>query len=61
MKPVSLAIPMEHSFDPTSEAIIAIHAKLRVNQPKAFAVTIEKPGGVVVSTQEQLPLLAVVP
>lgn len=50
-------------FDVTSseEAIIAIQAKLQVNQPKAFAVTIEKPGGVVVSTQERLPLLAVIP
>ena len=42
------------------ESIIPIHAKLTVGQPQAFAVTIEKPGGVVVSTQERLPLLAAV-
>lgn len=44
----------------TGEIIVPIQAKLRVNQPTAFAVTIEKPGGVVVSTQERLPLLATV-
>lgn len=42
------------------ESIIPIQAKLTVGEPKAFAVTIEKPGGVVVSTQERLPLLAMV-
>jgi anti-sigma-K factor RskA len=49
-------------FDITEsrESIVAIDAKLQVLQPKAFAVTIEKPGGVVVSTQERLPLLALV-
>ncbi len=45
----------------STESIIAIRAKLQVLTPKAFAVTIEKPGGVVVSTQERLPLLAMVP
>lgn len=40
------------------EAIVPIHAKLQVLKPAAFAITIEKPGGVVVSTQERLPLLA---
>ncbi len=44
-----------------SEVIVPIEAKLRVVDPVAFAITIEKPGGVVVSTQEQLPLLASVP
>lgn len=42
----------------TGEAIVPIHAKLTVDRPTAFAVTIEKPGGVVVSTQERLPLIA---
>lgn len=42
------------------EVIVPIDAKLRVIQPAAFAITIEKPGGVVVSTQERLPLLAAV-
>ncbi|MEM6471972.1 MAG: anti-sigma factor, partial [Planctomycetota bacterium] len=47
-------------FDITSagESVVAINAKLNVIQPAAFAITIEKPGGVVVSTQERLPLLA---
>lgn len=35
-----------------SEAIISIDAKLIVNGPKAFVITLEKPGGVVVSKQE---------
>ncbi|TWU04707.1 anti-sigma factor [Stieleria varia] len=45
----------------TGELVIPIHAKLKVLQPVAFAITIEKPGGVVVSTQDDLPLLAAVP
>ncbi|KAA1261806.1 Anti-sigma-K factor rskA [Rubripirellula obstinata] len=40
------------------EVIVPIDAKLQVLKPAAFAITIEKPGGVVVSTQERLPLLA---
>ncbi len=49
-------------FDITTdgETIIPIDAKLLAVDPQAFAITIEKPGGVVVSTQERLPLLAVV-
>jgi len=42
----------------SGEVIVPINAKLRVVDPQAFAVTIEKPGGVVVSAQERLPLLA---
>jgi anti-sigma-K factor RskA len=42
------------------ESIVPIDPKLTVIQPKAFAITIEKPGGVVVSKQERLPLLAMV-
>ncbi len=47
-------------FDITQdgEVIIPIQAKLRVFKPSAFAITIEKPGGVVVSQQERVPLLA---
>lgn len=45
----------------SGEVIVPIQAKLQVIQPAAFAITIEKPGGVVVSTQDQLPLLAQVP
>ena len=33
----------------SGEVIIPIDAKLRVDQPKVFAITLEKPGGVVVS------------
>ena len=43
------------------EVIVEIDPKLDVIAPKAFAITVEKPGGVVVSTQENLPLLAPVP
>ncbi len=38
--------------------VIPIHAKLGIAKPTLFAVTIEKPGGVVVSSQERLPVLA---
>jgi anti-sigma-K factor RskA len=49
-------------FDITSteEVIIPINAKLFVQDAFMFAVTIEKPGGVVVSSRERLPLLAMV-
>lgn len=40
------------------EAIVPIRAKLRVDKPTVFAITVEKPGGVVVSDQKRLPLLA---
>lgn len=44
----------------TGDVVIPISPKLKVLDPTAFAITIEKPGGVVVSTQERLPVLAVV-
>jgi hypothetical protein len=37
-----------------SEVIIPIRAALMVHQPAAFAVTLEKPGGVVVSNREHV-------
>lgn len=40
------------------EVVVEITAKLEVTRPTLFAVTIEKPGGVVVSSRERLPLLA---
>ena len=40
------------------ESIVAIQAKLRVDRPTVFAIRVEKPGGVVVSDQKRLPLLA---
>ena len=45
--------------DSTSgDVIVPIHAKLKVVSPKMFAVTEEKPGGVVVSAREHLVALA---
>lgn len=51
------------TFDINSdgEVIIPIDAKVRTLNPKAFAITIEKPGGVVVSTQKHAALAAVKP
>ncbi len=42
----------------TGIVIVPIHAKLHVENAYMFAVTIEKPGGVVVSSRAELPLLA---
>ncbi len=39
------------------EAIIPIDAKLKVKNPKMFAITVEKPGGVVVSKREKIVAL----
>ncbi|MEZ5305977.1 MAG: anti-sigma factor [Pyrinomonadaceae bacterium] len=44
--------------DSSGEVIIPINAKLKVKGPKAFAVTVEKPGGVVVSKREKIVALA---
>jgi len=40
------------------EVVVPIRAKLAVETPTLFAITIERPGGVVVSNRERLPLLA---
>ncbi len=47
-------------FDVTAEGevVLPIAPGLEVARPTLFAVTIEKPGGVVVSSRERLPLLA---
>lgn len=46
-------------FDVTSPTVVVpIDAKIRVSDPSMFAITIEKPGGVVVSDRSRLPLLA---
>lgn len=42
------------------ETIVAIQAKLRVDEPTIFAVTVEQPGGVVVSDLDRLSLMAFV-
>ena len=47
-------------FDVTTEGevLVSIDPKLKVQEAFLFAVTIEKPGGVVVSSRDRLPLLA---
>lgn len=40
------------------EVIIPINAEIKVKKPKAFAVTKEKPGGVVVSQQKEVMAIA---
>jgi len=46
-------------MDPVDgEAIIPIDARLAVNEPFLFAVTVEQPGGVVVSDRERIVLAA---
>lgn len=44
--------------DSNGEVVVAIDAKLRVVDPTLFAVTVEKPGGVVVSKRERIVLTA---
>lgn len=44
--------------DKDGRAVIPITAKLKVGNPKMFAVTVEKPGGVVVSKREKIVALA---
>ena len=43
----------------TGEVVIPIDAKLLVQQGVAFAITVERPGGVVVSDRSRVPLLAI--
>jgi len=47
-------------FDAGSEGeiVIPIDAKIKVKNPKVFAITVERPGGVVVSKQEKVAALA---
>ena len=47
-------------FDVTEsgEVFVAIGARLPVDRPTLFAITLERPGGVVVSTRERLVLAA---
>jgi hypothetical protein len=48
------------TFDVTSdgEVVVPINAKLKAQEPVMFAVTVEKPGGVVVSKREKIVALA---
>jgi hypothetical protein len=43
------------------EAVVPIRAAVAVARPKLFAVTVERPGGVVVSSRERIVLAAAVP
>jgi len=43
------------------DIVVQIDPRLPVSRATAFAVTVEKPGGVVVSSRKRLPLLAAVP
>jgi len=45
----------------TGEIIVAIDPKIKIKEAFQFAITVEKPGGVVVSKRERIPLLAAVP
>jgi anti-sigma-K factor RskA len=42
----------------TGDVLVPIVAKIKVTKPTQFAVTVEKPGGVVVSTRERIAMLA---
>jgi hypothetical protein len=43
------------------DVVVRIDPRLQVSRATAFAITVEKPGGVVVSSRKRLPLLAAVP
>ncbi|QQS40765.1 MAG: anti-sigma factor [Acidobacteriota bacterium] len=45
-------------IDEQGEVTVPIDAKLTVDNPKMFAVTVEKPGGVVVSKREKIVAIA---
>jgi hypothetical protein len=42
----------------TGEAVVPLEAKLYVDKAKLFAVTVEKPGGAVVSKRERIVVTA---
>jgi hypothetical protein len=48
------------TFDVNSngEVVVPINARLKAKAPHLFAVTIEKPGGVVVSKREKIAAIA---
>ena len=47
--------------DETGDVVVPIRATLAVNSPTLFAVTLEKPGGVVVSKRERIVVTAKMP
>lgn len=48
-------------IDAEGEVQIPIDAKLLIGRPKTFTITVERPGGVVVSGQERVVMLAAAP
>lgn len=54
-------IAQDNAFLLDGLTLVPIDAKLPVSHAKMFALTVEAPGGVVVSSREKLPGLAVVP
>jgi hypothetical protein len=44
----------------TGDVVVPITARLKVVEPTLFAVTIEKPGGVVVSKRERIVVTAAI-
>lgn len=50
-------VPAESDGD----VVVRIDPRLPISRATAFAITVEQPGGVVVSSRERLPLLAAVP
>ena len=46
---------------PDGEVVVKISAKLHVNEPVLFAVTVEQPGGVVVSDRSRIAVTAAPP
>ncbi len=45
-------------IDKNGDIIIPVNSDVKVSDPKAFAITVEKPGGVVVSKQEKVAGIA---
>jgi hypothetical protein len=43
------------------DVLVRIDPRLPISRATAFAITVERPGGVVVSSRERLPLLAAIP
>lgn len=43
------------------EVVVRIDPRLPIRRATAFAITVERPGGVVVSSRERLPLIAALP
>jgi hypothetical protein len=43
------------------DVVVRIDPRLPIGRATAFAITVERPGGVVVSSRKRLPLLAALP